>query len=93
MGLHAMKKATFRINAAALVLIWGALISGFLAFGKVSLMQVLMVGLLASMVAIVVLIVLVRLGFYLALTIRAYGRGELTLGHDARRWFGNPPRE
>lgn len=87
MMLRAMKKATLWINAAALVLIWGSLLTGFVMFGKVPLLQVLMVGLLASLMVVFVLTVLVRLSFYFAITIRAYRRGELTPHRDARRWF------
>lgn len=87
MALLFMKKATIWINGAALVLIWGTLIGGFVAFGKVDLMPMLALGVLASLVAVVLLTVLLRLGFYFVLTVRAYRRRELTLHRDARRWF------
>lgn len=82
-----MKKATIWISGAALVLIWGLMGTILATVRSATLMPVLLVGVIASIVTVVILTVIVRLGFYLALTIRAYRRGDLTLHRDARRWF------
>ena len=82
-----MKKAILWSNIAALALIWGLLILVGMTVRNAGAGSILIVGLLASLAAIAVVSALVWFGFYLAILIRAYWRGEMSLSKDVRRWF------
>lgn len=82
-----MKKTIFLSSIAVLALILGVLILVGLTVPNAGAGAILIVGLLSSLVAIAVVSALVWLGFYLAILIRAYWRGEISLSKDVRRWF------